>query len=160
MIILAIDPGIEKVGYSFFDKKSANNYTFIASGLIKTDKKTHHEYRLKQIYDELKLLADLHKPQAMIMEKLFFAKNVTSAMAVSQAQGIIQLLAAQLHLDFHYLAPSQIKQIITGYGSADKQAVHKMTQLQLGKKIIVQDDDESDAIACGLAFCCVNEKLI
>lgn len=160
MIILGLDPGIEKVGYSFFEKKSPNNYAFIASGLIKTDKKTKHEVRLKEIYDQLKVLIELHKAEVMVIEKLFFAKNVTSAIAVAQAQGILQLLAAQEEMDVKYFTPMQIKQIITGHGGSDKIAVRKMVMLQIKKNIKVADDDESDAIACGLAFCCVNEKLM
>lgn len=160
MIILSIDPGVEKVGYAFFEKKSPNNFTFIASGLIKTKKTTKHELRLKEIYDSLKASIDLHKAEVMVIEKLFFSKNVTSAIAVAQAQGILQLLAAQENMEISYLTPNQIKQIITGYGSADKIAVYKMVKLQLKQEITVADDDESDAIACGMAFCCVNEKLL
>lgn len=160
MIILGIDPGVEKVGYSIFDKKSGNNYTFIASGLIKTAKTTQHEFRLKEIYDGLKMLIDLHKIEVMVIEQLFFSKNVKTAIAVAQSQGVLQLLAAQNKLKVHYFTPMQIKQIITGYGSADKQAVHKMVQLLLKKEVKVKDDDESDAIACGLAFCSLNEKLL
>lgn len=160
MIILGIDPGIEKVGYSLFDKRAPNTFTFISSGLIKTLKTTKHELRLKEIYDQLKTLIDLHKPQVMVIEKLFFAKNVTSAIAVAQSQGILQLLAAQENMEVKYFTPMQIKQIITGHGESDKKAVYKMVNLQLKTPVDVADDDESDAIACGLAFCCVNEKLM
>ena len=159
MILLAIDPGFEKVGYSIFDKQSPNNYSYITSGLIKTLKTTKHEIRLKEIYDHLKTLVDLHKPEVMVMEQLFFFKNAKSVIGVAQSQGIVQLLAAQEGMRMEYFTPMQIKQIITGYGSADKQAVHKMVNLLLKQDIKVKDDDESDAIACGLAFCCLNEKL-
>jgi crossover junction endodeoxyribonuclease RuvC len=151
MIILGIDPGFDKVGYSIFDKKSSSNYTFIASGLIKTDKKDKHE---------IETTIKLHKVQVMVVEQLFFFKNAKSVIGVAQAQGVIQLLAAQYNLNFHYLTPLQIKQIITGYGNADKTSVHKMLGLLLKQEIKVKEDDESDAIACGLAFCCINEKLL
>ncbi len=160
MIILGIDPGFDKVGYSIFDKKSSSDYTFIASGLIKTDKKDKHETRLKAIYDQLEITIKLHKVEVMVVEQLFFFKNAKSVIGVAQAQGVIQLLAAQHNLAFHYLTPLQIKQIITGYGNADKTAVHKMLGLLLKQEIKVKEDDESDAIACGLAFCCINEKLM
>lgn len=160
MIVLGIDPGFDKVGYAVFDKKSSNNYTFITSGLIKTDKKTKHEFRLKEIYDILETTIQLHKVEIMIVEQLFFFKNAKSVIGVAQAQGIMQLLAAQYTIPFQYLTPLQIKQIITGYGNADKQSVHKMIGLLLKQEVQVKDDDESDAIACGLAYCCLNEKLM
>ena len=160
MKLIAIDPGLEKVGYSIFDKSSSQNYIYITSGLIKTSKKDAHEQRLSEIFDQLSLLIDLHKPEILIMEQLFFFKNAKTVIHVAQAQGVIQLLSFQKKLRFMFLTPLQIKQIITGYGNADKASVHKMLKLLLKQEVMVSDDDESDAIACGLAYCCINEKLL
>ncbi len=76
MRILGIDPGIEKVGYAFFDKKRGGEFTYLASGLIKTSRHMKHSSRLQQIYEELQLLIKQYQPQILVMEQLFFAKNV------------------------------------------------------------------------------------
>ena len=162
MHILAIDPGVEKVGYSVFDKKVNGSITFkyIDSGLIKTSKKLPQNKRLEQIYEMLNKIIAKYEIGHIVMEQLFFAKNVKTAIAVAQAQGVIELLSAQIRVELSYLKPNEIKQSITGYGNADKKAVQKMLWLQLGREIKVKDDDESDAIACGMAACIINRNLV
>jgi crossover junction endodeoxyribonuclease RuvC len=158
-MILAIDPGFEKVGYAFFENKDREP-TFITSGLIKTKKTTEHEKRLLQIYNSLETLIKLHKPKAVAMEQLFFFKNQKTVIPVAQSQGVILLLSAQHNLPVSYITPLQIKQTITGYGNADKKNVLKMIQLILKQNLVIEDDDQSDAIACGLAYCYLNRNLI
>lgn len=158
-MILAIDPGIEKVGYAFFEKKGPD-FKFITSGLIKTKKTTVHEKRLLEIYDFLETLIKKHKPSSVVIEQLFFFKNQKTVISVAQAQGVILLLASQNKIPLTYLTPLQIKQTITGYGNADKKSVLKMIQILLKDKIHVEDDDQSDAIACGLAYCYLNRNLV
>ena len=158
MKILSIDPGYEKCGYAIFEKNSP--MTFISSGLIKTLKTTKPECRLQEVYDNLKTLIEEHKPDTLVVEKVFFSKNVKTAMEVSRAIGVICLLGSQYKLRIIELTPNQIKEIVTGYGKADKKAVQKMTWLQIGKEVKVKDDDESDAIACGLAACILNPALM
>ncbi len=158
-MILSIDPGFEKVGYAFFEKKGPD-FSFVTSGLIKTKKTLAHEKRLLQIYEELSMLIRKHKPSSVVIEQLFFFKNQKTVISVAQAQGIIVLLAAQNKIPLTYLTPLQIKQTITGYGNADKKSVLKMIQIILKDKIVVEDDDQSDAIACGLAYCYLNRNLL
>lgn len=162
MVLLAIDPGVEKSGYSVFNKKTNGSITFeyITSGLIKTLKNKTLEIRLKEIYDHLKLLVELHHPALIVIEQLFFFKNAKTVISVAQAQGVMQLLAAQHNIPIKFLTPLQIKQTVTGYGTADKQSVQKMLHLTLKDKVDYIDDDQSDAVACGLAYCCINEKLL
>ena len=160
MIILSIDPGFDKVGYALFQKGPRRELTFLTSGLIKTHKSLSHEKRLLSVYEELGRITETHKPDLMVMEQLFFTKNQTTVMKVSQAQGVMLLLAAQRSIPVTMLTPLQIKQIITGYGSSDKKSVHKMLNLLMRTEISVQDDDESDAIACGLAYCYLNQSLL
>ena len=158
-MILAIDPGIEKVGYAFFEKKG-KDFSFITSGLIKTKKTTLHEVRLLGIYNHLASMIQQYKPSLLVMEQLFFFKNQKTVVSVAQAQGVIQLLSAQNRLPISYLTPLVIKQTITGYGNADKKAVLKMLKLTLKSDLVVEDDDQSDAIACGLAYCYLNRNLL
>lgn len=159
MKIIAIDPGFDKLGYSIFLKEKSTP-EYITSGLIKTSKKDSPGDRLLDLHDKLKAVILENKPDTLSIERLFFSKNVTSAMGVSQSVGVVLLLAAQSKLDIIELTPNQIKEIITGYGNSDKKSVQKMLWLQLGREIKVKDDDESDAIACGLAACVINRALM
>ena len=158
-MILSIDPGIEKVGYAFFEKKKSD-FSLITSGLIKTKKILKHELRLLEIYNLLLSLTKQHKPTIIVMEQLFFFKNQKTVISVAQSQGVVQLLAAQNKISLVYLTPLVIKQTVTGYGNADKKSVFKMLQLTLGSNLQVEDDDQSDAIACGLAYCYLNRNLL
>lgn len=162
MIVLSIDPGFDRVGYAFFEKKSNGTTTFsyLQSGLIQTQKTSLHEKRLLTIYDVLKNLIDKTRPELLVIEDIFFFKNAKTVIKVSQAQGVVLLLAAQKNITVKFLTPLQIKQIITGYGGADKQSVQKMIDMQLHLDSSKRIDDEVDAIACGLAYCFLNEHLI
>jgi len=154
MKILSIDPGFEKVGWAIFDKTGTTNsdFTFIRSDLIKTSKTRLHELRLKIIYDMLNKIIKKHSIEHLVIEKLFFFKNKKTVLEVSQAVGVIELAASNNAIPITRLTPLEIKQIITGYGTADKKSVQKMIRLELGDQIVFKDDDESDAIACGLAY--------
>jgi len=161
MLILAIDSGLNRTGFSLFEKniKYAQGYRYIASGLIETQKKLTIEQRLGQIYKRVSQIIKKYKPDLIVIERLFFFKNQKTAISVSQAQGVILLLAYQHYLKVEFLTPLQIKQIITGYGQADKKAVQKMLELILKTDRPIKQDDEADAVACGLAYCFQNEKI-
>lgn len=163
MIILAIDPGVEKMGFSIFDKQSNGKvkYSFIKSGLVKTARNLSHELRLHQIYKEIKVLVEQYNPSLIVMERLFFTNNQKTAIAVGQAQGVILLLSAESGIPTEYLTPNEIKAFVTGNGNADKKSVQKMLRLTMKEQLPeTWEDDESDAIACGLAYCCINPSLV
>ena len=161
MIVLGIDSGVERTGWSVFDKtKTSNNPTYISSGLILTKQKDNIAKRLHSISEEIRKIIKEYKPDVIVIEQLFFFKNQKTVISVAQSQGVILVLAEEFQIPTEFLPPLQIKSIITGYGKADKQAVEKMISLtypsiQLSKKI----DDEVDAIACGLAYCYINRNL-
>ena len=162
MRILAIDPGVEKVGYSVFQKhvNGTVTYNFLQSGLIKTPKNLSHELRLQQIYTELKKIVKDQSIETIVMERLFFFKNQKTVIGVGQAQGVILLLAAESKIPVEYLTPLQIKSSVTGYGNADKKSVQKMLRLMMKESLPEKwEDDESDAVACGLAYCYINNNL-
>ncbi|MEI6533171.1 MAG: crossover junction endodeoxyribonuclease RuvC [Candidatus Roizmanbacteria bacterium] len=160
MIILSIDPGFDKVGYAIFDKLEKKDPVFVTSGLIKTNPSDTITLRLKLIHDSLTSIIETYKPNTLVMEQLFMFKNQKTVIGVAQAQGSIMLLTSIYQLRLVFLTPLQIKQIITGDGRADKTSVFKLVQLQLKVVIKVKHDDEADAIACGLAFCFLNEQLL
>jgi|SRR3989339_1860232 len=151
MTILSIDSGIERTGYAIFKDKK-----YVTSALIKTSKSLTTEKRLIEIYERLREIMKKHKPNVMVLEQLLFFKNQKTFIRVAQAQGVVMLLAAQNKIKVEFLTPLQIKQIVTGYGQADKLAVQKMIKLTTG--IVLTQDDEADAVACGLAYVYLNKN--
>ncbi len=162
MVILSIDPGFDRLGYALFEKKvnGSTSYTYLLSGLIQTDKHSPHEKRLQKIYDGLKKVTEETKPTMLVIEDLFFFKNAKTVIKVSQSQGVVLLLAAQTNIPVKFLTPLQIKQTVTGYGTADKLSVQKMLTTYLKQDLSQLKDDETDAIACGLTYCFMNETLL
>ncbi|MFH0979325.1 MAG: crossover junction endodeoxyribonuclease RuvC [Candidatus Roizmanbacteria bacterium] len=152
MTILSIDSGIEKTGYAIFKNKN-----YVTSALIKTSKTKTTEIRLEEIYSQLKKVIKKYSPDKIIIEQLFFYKNQKTAIKVSQTQGVALLLAGQNKIKVDYLTPLQIKQAVTGYGQADKKSVQKMIKLTTG--IDIKQDDEADAVACGLAYNLISTNL-
>lgn len=151
MRILGIDPGTAIVGFGVIDANGAKK-TMIDAGVIRTPAHQPAAERLITIYDELTEIIDEHKPEVMVVELLFFARNVTTAMTVSQARGVVLLLGQQRGLKLVEFTPLQIKQAVTGYGKAEKAQVQEMVKTILGLKQIPKPDDCADALAAALTF--------
>lgn len=162
MVILALDSGIEKTGYAIFDKdkKYKEGLRYITSGLIQTSKTKTTEKRLNEIYESIYKLIESSHPNIVVLEQLFFFKNQKTVIRVSQAQGVVMLLAAQNEIPVEFLTPLQVKQIVTGYGQSDKKSVQKMLKITLKLDGELKQDDQADAIACGMAYCLLNNKLL
>lgn len=159
--ILSLDPGYDKVGYAVFHQDpDAHDFTYVTSDLIKTSPKDTHENRLRFVYERLSAIIAEHAIDTMALETLFMFKNQKTVIKVAQAIGVIELVGALHALHIERLTPLQIKSIVTGYGTADKTSVLKMIRLTLADKITIKDDDQADAIACGLAYCYQNKSLI
>jgi crossover junction endodeoxyribonuclease RuvC len=150
--ILGIDPGTGILGFGVIEVAPNGKTTLVDAGVIRTPVKQPDSQRLLTIYDELTEIIKATKPQVLSVEKLFFAQNVTTAMSVSQARGIVLLLGEQHHMELHEYTPQQIKQALTGHGRADKKQMQEMVRLVLGLKEIPKPDDCADAIAA--ALCC------
>lgn len=155
MIILGIDPGTAITGFGVldFDPKK-NTIKYVDCGVILTPKEDEHKDRLKDLHDGIVFLIKKHKPKVVSVEKLFFAKNVTTAMTVSQARGVILLAAAQYKIDVAEFTPMQVKMALTGYGKATKRQIQKMIKFYLGLGEIPKPDDAADALC--VALCHVN----
>jgi len=152
MLALGIDPGTAICGYGLV-RLEGNRLTPIHYGAVFTEKDLAAEMRLKKIYEELTVLIKTYKPDFMSVEKLFFNRNVTTAIAVGQARGVIVLSAAMENLPVVEYTPIQIKQAITGTGRADKEQVTFMVQKLLNIREKPKPDDVADALAiaiCGL----------
>ena len=156
--IIALDPGIARTGYAILVRQAEDIKT-IKYGCIETKPKTKTEIRLKTIYSKLeKLIKDFH-PTTMVLERVFFNTNQTTAIIVGQAQGVMLLAAANRNLQINLVTPLQIKQALTGYGQATKTQVTKMVMVILNLKKIPRPDDTADALACGLTYFFTNKLL-
>lgn len=150
MRILGIDPGTGILGFGVIDAHASNKVTLVDGGVIKTPIHEDDSVRLLTIYDELaEIIKDL-KPDAMSVEKLFFAQNVTTAMTVSQARGVVLLVGIKNGLQLFEYTPLQIKQALTGYGRADKKQIQEMVRVILGLDEIPKPDDCADALAAAI----------
>lgn len=149
MIILGIDPGLALTGYGFIEEQE-NSYRCIASGTVRTSKETPGALRLVEIYDRITELIVRYQPRSLAIEKLFFCKNVRTALQVGEARGTIILAAAKSNLDLYEYTPLQVKQAVAGYGQADKLQVQRMVGLLLKLSQKFSTDDEADALAVAL----------
>lgn len=150
MRILGIDPGTGILGFGIIDVDKKGKVHLVDAGVIRTPAYQPDSERLFTIYTELKQIIADTKPQVMSVEKLFFARNVTTAMSVSQARGVVLLLGKQYDLDLHEFTPLQIKQAVTGYGKADKKQIQEMVRVMLGLTDVPKPDDAADALAAAL----------
>ena len=147
--ILGIDPGFGRMGFSVIEGKK-DTWSVLTYGCIDTPPGASMPARLVQIADKLNELIEIHKPNCCALEKLFFAKNVTTAMSVGQARGVVLLTAGQHKLEVREVTPLQVKQSITGYGRADKKQVQRMIALLLHLPSSNIQDDAADALAIAL----------
>lgn len=150
MIVLGIDPGYAIIGWGVIDYKG-NSYRPIAFGAITTDAGTDFNRRLEIIYDETVDILSKCKPDALAIEKLYFTTNVTTAIAVAQARGVILLAAQKAGVKVYEYTPLQVKTAVTGYGKAKKPQVMEMTRRLLHLKNVPKPDDTADALA--IAIC-------
>lgn len=150
MRILGIDPGTGILGFGVIDVDVRGKATLVDGGVIRTPAHQADSDRLITIYDELHEIISELKPTVMSVEKLFFAQNVTTAMSVSQARGVVLLCGKQHGLELYEYTPLQIKMAITSYGKADKKQVQEMVRVILGLEEVPKPDDAADAIAAAL----------
>ena len=154
-VFMGIDPGLATTGYGIIQEQG-NNFRLVAGGIITTPAREEFGKRLATIHKQLNSIIKRYQPNSIAIEELFFAKNVTSALKVSQARGVAILAARQNGYTIKEFTPLQIKQAITGYGRASKSQMQKMTKLILHLKITPRPDDLADAIA--IAICGAQTK--
>jgi crossover junction endodeoxyribonuclease RuvC len=149
MRIIGIDPGTGILGFGIIEA-NGTRVQLVDAGVIRTPVHEDDAIRLLTIYEELTDIIAQTKPQTMSVEKLFFARNVTTAMTVAQARGVVLLCGQQAGLALFEYTPMQIKQSVTGYGKADKKQMQEMVRTLLQLKEIPRPDDAADALAAAL----------
>ncbi|MDP3769443.1 MAG: crossover junction endodeoxyribonuclease RuvC [Candidatus Sungbacteria bacterium] len=155
MIILGIDPGTTSVGYAILD--CAHNRPTLVEARLLPIHSAYADERLMDIHREIKKIIAKWKPDIASVEKLFFSKNVKTAMTVSEARGVILLTASLAGIKVYEYTPLTIKKVVTGDGNADKTQVQKMVRLTLKEAThIASQDDVFDSIAS--ALCCFYQE--
>jgi crossover junction endodeoxyribonuclease RuvC len=149
MRIIGIDPGTGILGFGVIDAEKGQA-KLVDAGVIRTKVHQPLDERLVEIYNHLCDLIAQNKPQIMVVEKLFFAQNITTALSVSHARGVAMLAGKLAGLEIVEYTPLQIKQALTGYGRADKKQMQEMVRVLLGLKEVPKPDDCADALAAAL----------
>lgn len=154
MRILGIDPGTGILGFGVIeiDDKKRGTFTMVDAGVVRTPPHTAHDERLEDIFKSLTEIIEATKPDACSIEKLFFSRNITTAMTVAEARGVAILAARLRGIPIFEYTPPQIKQTLTGYGKADKKQVQEMVRVQLGLKEVPKPDDCADALAAAITY--------
>ena len=150
MLAIGIDPGTAITGYGLVREEEDGSLTVVDYGVIQTSAEHAMPDRLVQIYQQLKQIISLHNPQSGAVEKLFFARNVRTALSVGQARGIALLALAESEISIDEYSPNEIKQAVVGYGGADKKQVQMMVQALLELEQVPQPDDAADALAVAI----------
>lgn len=159
MRIVGIDPGTARIGWGVIEG-AKQRFTLVKYGCIETDKSNQPYHRLQEIYQEVFGLLQTERPDQVVVERLFFARNVTTAMGVSQARGVILLAAANANLPVFEYTPLQVKQAVTGHGRAEKKQVQTMIKMLLHLTETPKPDDAADALAVALTHGFTNTALL
>ncbi|HEX7259936.1 MAG TPA: crossover junction endodeoxyribonuclease RuvC [Candidatus Saccharimonadia bacterium] len=149
MKILGIDPGTATTGFGVIEKRGST-LTFVDAGVILTPPEQPMPERLSEIYAGLNEILAEHQPDCVAVELLYFASNVTTAITVGQARGVVLLAASEHHVAVAEYTPLQVKQAITGYGRANKKQIQEMVKMMLGLSGIPKPDDAADGLAIAI----------
>ena len=150
MRIMGIDPGVATIGFGVVDAERSR-YSLVQCGVITTPAHTALSERLDQIYQDVKQLLEMYRPDAVSIEELFFNTNITTGIAVAHGRGVILLACQQEGVQIFEYTPLQVKQSVVGYGRAEKKQVMEMVRRLCGLKSAPKPDDAADAVA--LALC-------
>lgn len=149
MKILGVDPGTATVGFGLINLEGQKT-SLVEYGVIKTSKTHTDSKRLESIAEQLSAIIKKHKPKIIVVEKLFFSKNVKTALSVAQSRGVILFIAETHKLKIVECSPQEVKMSVTGYGKSDKKQVQIMVKRLLNLKDLPKPDDAADAIAAAL----------
>ena len=158
MITLGIDPGTAITGYGIIKEELDGCLIILDYGVIRTSADYSQADRLVLLYKRMKELILLHQPGMGAVEKLFFERNVRTALNVGQARGVALLAMAELGLKIGEYTPLEVKQAVVGYGGADKNQVQQMVKTLLGLETVPHPDDAADALA--VAICHIHSAKI
>lgn len=148
MRVLGIDPGSLVTGYGIVESSGRGEVIHVCHGRITCGPNLALEERLKRIFEGLRGIISSHSPEVMAVEKVFVARNVSSALKLGHVRGIVILSAVEEGLKVFQYTPMEVKKAVTGYGRAEKGQIRSMVSRFLG--IPVEDGDAGDALAVAL----------
>jgi len=152
MFVLGIDPGLSRCGYGLVGRSEGDStLKATAAGVVETDPEAPLAQRLLVLHTELRALVAELRPEAVVVERVFFQVNVRTAMSVGQASGLALLVAAEAGCDVAQYTANEVKLSLVGYGAATKQQVQRMVAQVLGLGVVEGPPDVADALA--LAVC-------
>ena len=147
--ILGLDPGTATTGYGIIDVVEGEPH-YVTCGVIRTSARSETPERLKKIYDDLEELLEEFRPDAAAVEEVFFGRNITTAISVGQARGVLILALANAGIPVAEYSPPKIKDAVTGYGKAEKHQVQLMVRNLLELEETPRPDDAADGLAVAL----------
>lgn len=149
-LAIGIDPGTAVTGFGLVEMAPDGSLQVVDFGTVRTSAKAVMPDRLVELYQQLAAIIQEHKPATSAVEKLFFQRNVTSAISVGQARGVAILALAQAGVPVGEYTPMEIKQAVAGYGGADKRQIQLMVQRLLAMDEKPTPDDAADALAVAI----------
>lgn len=149
-VVLGIDPGTATTGFGLVAEDVGGEARLLRYGVIQTPPTAPMTQRLLAIYQQVSALIAADRPDAIAIEELFFKRNVTTAISVGQARGVVLLAAAQAGAPVFEYKPAEVKQALVGYGSADKAQMQEMVRMMLGLTETPRPDDAADAVAVAI----------
>jgi crossover junction endodeoxyribonuclease RuvC len=158
MITLGIDPGTAITGYGLIKEEQDGSLTVVDYGVIRTSAQDVQAERLVELYQRIKEIILLHHPGMGAVEKLFFERNVRTAIHVGEARGVALLAMAEMDLAIGEYTPLEVKQAVAGYGAAEKTQVQQMVKAILSLESLPHPDDAADALA--VAICHIHSLKI
>jgi crossover junction endodeoxyribonuclease RuvC len=150
MLVIGIDPGTARTGYGVIRQGSNGHLELVAYGVISTPSDQPMSERLHALHSELADLLALHQPDSGAVEKLFYQRNVSTAISVGQARGVSLLAFAQAKVPVDEYNPRVVKQSVTGYGGAEKAQIQEMVRSLLDMDVLPSPDDAADALAVAI----------
>lgn len=150
MVVIGIDPGTAITGYGLVKENDRGELAVVDYGVIRTSSERKLPDRLLELHRQLKEILQLHRPETGAVEKLFFQRNVRTAISVGQARGVALLSLAESGVMVAEYTPMEVKQAVAGYGGADKSQVQYMVRALLNLEEIPQPDDAADALAVAI----------
>ena len=149
-LAIGIDPGTATTGYGLVRLTRDGSLVAVSFGIFTTPKEASASSRLELLYQDLSKFMKKNKPDTAAVEKLFFSKNVKTALSVGQARGVILLALHKAGIEPFEYTPNEVKQAVAGYGSAEKKQVQEMVRVLLQLESTPKPDDAADALAIAI----------
>ena len=153
MLVLGIDPGTATTGYGVVRSDTPGLATLVECGVIRTRTRDPLPVRLREIFDGVRELIARHRPDALAVEDVFYAKNVRTTITLGHARGVILLAGEPAGLRIDEFPPAEIKKAVVGTGAASKEQVQFMLTRLLRLKAVPQPSDAADGVAAALTYC-------